>query len=506
MKKRVLLVFLSIALWSCGTPALSDLSGSLSSTASAEEAFPSHISYFYQALAPYGRWVYLEPYGWVWYPTDVPADWRPYTDGYWVFTSAYGWTWVSAQPWGWAPFHYGRWLEHPAYNWVWIPGTVWSPAWVAWRQGDGFIGWAPLPPGVQFSYGWEPDYLDRDIGWHCWSFVPENRFLDRRIERVIIPYARNRKLLHYTRNVTRYTALHDTFINNSIDVGTVERATRQKVTRYAVREVDRPAALSRIPLQGNQLTLFKPRVSESSTPATPSSIGRAVHGTVTGTPTVKAPSVTNPPRLERNTPSTFSGVRKDEPSPVGKDSEVRMSRPAQEQSSGLRQGISGAPAFGPPSNKQPLEQRPRDQPAVRQSTGGAPAFGPPSVSNKQTLEQRPALGTPSGQAGPSRPVVEPKQGSATSRYAPSPGYGVSKEQAPSAPRASTGPDRAAPERARTMESPRASAAPPSTSAAPSSKGNSEPRQASQPYASQGGQSFQKGGLGTTIQGLGVPQR
>src|SRR5882672_7602363 len=90
------------------------------------------VSYFYDALSPYGRWVDYPSYGWCWSPAGVAAEWRPYSDGYWVY-SDFGWTWVDYEPWGWAPFHYGRWLEDPQYGWLWVPGTEWAPAWVAWR-------------------------------------------------------------------------------------------------------------------------------------------------------------------------------------------------------------------------------------------------------------------------------------------------------------------------------------------------------------------------------------
>lgn len=37
-------------------------------------------------------------------------------------------------------------------GWVWVPGVEWAPAWVSWRVGGGYIGWAPLPPhGVFFA-------------------------------------------------------------------------------------------------------------------------------------------------------------------------------------------------------------------------------------------------------------------------------------------------------------------------------------------------------------------
>src|SRR5262249_59564660 len=83
---------------------------------------------------------------------------RPYSDGYWAYTD-YGWTWVSYEDFGWATYHYGRWANLDDYGWVWFPGEDldWGPAWVSWRTGGDYIGWAPLAPrrpGV--LYGGQP--------------------------------------------------------------------------------------------------------------------------------------------------------------------------------------------------------------------------------------------------------------------------------------------------------------------------------------------------------------
>jgi len=76
----------------------------------------------------------------------VGVDFRPYgPGGHWVYTD-YGWSFESDWSWGWAPFHYGQWYLEPVYGWVWVPGTVWAPAWVTWRYGGGYVGWAPMPP------------------------------------------------------------------------------------------------------------------------------------------------------------------------------------------------------------------------------------------------------------------------------------------------------------------------------------------------------------------------
>ncbi|MEO5978655.1 MAG: DUF6600 domain-containing protein [Chryseolinea sp.] len=123
---------------------------------------------FYDELQPYGTWINHNQYGYVWSP-NVDAGFTPYsTNGYWVNTS-YGNTWVSDYSWGWAPFHYGRWFFDDYNGWLWMPETTWAPAWVAWRSGGGYYGWAPLMPGfgINVSVGYY-----NGIPHNYWSFVP----------------------------------------------------------------------------------------------------------------------------------------------------------------------------------------------------------------------------------------------------------------------------------------------------------------------------------------------
>lgn len=96
-------------------------------------------SFFYQRLAPHGRWFRHATHGWVWHPRGVAVGWRPYTIGHWVWTDDFGWLWDSDEDWGWATYHYGRWFYDTNYGWVWTPGAVWGPAWVSWRFGGGYI-------------------------------------------------------------------------------------------------------------------------------------------------------------------------------------------------------------------------------------------------------------------------------------------------------------------------------------------------------------------------------
>jgi hypothetical protein len=157
LSKRVLLLFTAFALV-C-------IMSVQKTFAQYDEAYISYND-FYENLAPYGQWIDDPQYGYVWSPNE-DGSFRPYyTNGHWVMTD-YGNTWVSDYPWGWACFHYGRWTYDPYYGWLWIPGSNWGPAWVSWRYGDGYYGWAPLGPGYEFStYG---DYACPN-DW--WVFIP----------------------------------------------------------------------------------------------------------------------------------------------------------------------------------------------------------------------------------------------------------------------------------------------------------------------------------------------
>lgn len=110
---------------------------------------PNAYQQFETTLSPYGSWEDVPNYGHVWVPSQsaVGDDFEPYdTGGHWVDSDDYGWTWASDYDWGWAPFHYGRWMVLGGYGWCWMPGTTWGPAWVDWRWGGGYVGWAPMGP------------------------------------------------------------------------------------------------------------------------------------------------------------------------------------------------------------------------------------------------------------------------------------------------------------------------------------------------------------------------
>lgn len=197
-------------------------------------------SVFYDSLTPYGDWVWLNAHGWVWIPSGMDPTWQPYSYGRWVYTVD-GWTWISYWPWGWAPFHYGRWAWHTHWGWYWVPDTVWGPAWVAWRYGDPWVGWAPLPPGATWSVSVGLTLGNVRIAPSAWLFVPRERFLDHDVRSRIIPPDNRRRVYDRTRDVTRYEpGDRRQVIERGLPPGQIERDTKVKVPRYRIEDVQKP--------------------------------------------------------------------------------------------------------------------------------------------------------------------------------------------------------------------------------------------------------------------------
>lgn len=220
------------------------------------------ISYIYDYLGNYGFWVYYNPYGYVWIPRGAGRHWRPYTHGRWAWTD-YGWTWISHDPWGWIPFHYGRWGWDNRLGWFWVPDVVWAPAWVIWRFGDLYLGWAPLPPGVDFVPGYGLRWGRRDLPHHYWIFIEGHRFNSNQLRAWILPPERNITIINYTVVRDRYTVRdRNVVINDALSPQEIERLTRRPVTKVSVREVKKPEEAG----GGiDEVRIYRPQIKQEST-------------------------------------------------------------------------------------------------------------------------------------------------------------------------------------------------------------------------------------------------
>jgi len=138
------------------------------------QASSEDVAMFYDDLSQHGEWAEYENYGPVWRPSQVPENWRPYSDGRWVPTDN-GYVFETQEPWGWATYHYGNWMPTQGHGWVWVPGRTWYPSTVEWRTSpentppdESYIGWAPIPPP---NYVPPPDYAQP-------SYSPGNPLVD----------------------------------------------------------------------------------------------------------------------------------------------------------------------------------------------------------------------------------------------------------------------------------------------------------------------------------------
>lgn len=199
----------------------------ISERASAQPGVNISFQTFYDDLSPYGRWVRNPQFGSVWVP-DVPSGFQPYsTNGYWEVTE-YGNTWVSDYDWGWAPFHYGRWSFDDYVGWFWVPDYEWGPAWVNWRSGGGYYGWAPLGPGVNIN-------VAVNIPSFWWVFVPQRYITSPRWNYYCAP--RNRVSHYYNQTViinNYYRSNNRTYVYGPRR-DEIERVTRRDVP---IRTID----------------------------------------------------------------------------------------------------------------------------------------------------------------------------------------------------------------------------------------------------------------------------
>ena len=229
------------------------------------------LDFFYDNIGSDGSWVEVADYGYCWQPSVAVSNpsWRPYADGYWAYTDV-GWTWVSYEDFGWATYHYGRWTRLSDRGWFWVPGREWGPAWVSWRTGGDYVGWAPLPP----RGGGEVDYDNRpingqvdvelDIGPAYYNFV-DVRYIGEPVlrDRIVEPNL-NITYISQTVNVTNITYTNSTVYNYGPDYNTLSRYSTRPIRRMTLERdanVDLSVAVKTKDLtkvQGDKLIVAAP--------------------------------------------------------------------------------------------------------------------------------------------------------------------------------------------------------------------------------------------------------
>ena len=318
---------------------------------------------FESALEPYGEWLRHPRWGMVWMPYDRPPGWRPYTEGHWVYTDDWGWYWISdgeEEDWGWVAYHYGRWVLDRRMGWLWVPGDEWAPAWVDWRRGGEYVGWAPsAPDDVIYEY-------DDNPSW--WIFVQPRYMTARGVRAHVLP----------PRRVT--TIIRQTVIVNRTVI--VQQPGQQR-RRFAVNPGVAPgvvAAISRQPVRTFQVA---PRVLP---------VTQGVQGAVTVQPQALGPRGRNAP----------GGARRPPPNP-----QVRVSVQPTNQTVAPAATVT-APQALPKTERGRLGDRP---PRAAQGAQPAPppAPGPAAPASPQQPAPAAKPATPPPAVQPAPPPQQPGQ-------------------------------------------------------------------------------------------------
>ncbi|MDR7130006.1 hypothetical protein J2X69_002353 [Algoriphagus sp. 4150] len=392
----------------------------------AEAKNPAGVSFqvFYDELMPYGDWVKDGRYGYVWLPA-VYEDFHPYgTNGHWVMTR-YGNTWVSDYDWGWATFHYGRWYFDDNYrSWAWIPDYNWGPAWVDWRTGGGYYGWAPMGPGFTLN-------VRMTIPTSYWVFVPQNRFIHHNVYSYSVPRANRVKIYNRT------TIINNTVVynNNHYYAGPARRDIERVTKRsYPERRIENSKAPGRTVASRNSVSAYRPDLQSARGTSTDARPSRVLTSGQARTQPAAAPSrtngrteaasgrtVTTPARTSGSTerataPSSRSenpGVKSTAPSSNRGSVETRPSSGTQTRTaSPTRQSQasptnsrsnevkSSSPAVRPQSTAQPQQRstpaRTQTAPAQRSTPARTQASSPATRSTPaKTTQTREATPAPS---------------------------------------------------------------------------------------------------------------
>jgi hypothetical protein len=354
------------------------------------------------ALEQYGGWRPHPRFGEVWVPGAVSPDWRPYQYGHWVYTDEWGWYWVSDDveaDWGWVVYHYGRWAFERGFGWFWVPGDDWAPAWVDWRYGDEYVGWAPMPPdGLVETYEVDPTY---------WVFVPSRFITAPRLRTYIVPPYRRTVILRETRIVNRTVPVHGRLaVNPGISPAFVARMSGAPVATYRVRP--RVFASTQGVAGAVQVRREDLRGARGGRPGGPGGPGeRARLGAIS---------------VQRTTTVIQPNAAVTAPQPLGKNERGRLGNNPPRAAQGAP---SIAPVQQPPPSTAPPSGLQRQVPAIQQQT---PAVTPPSspppppgvppattapattspAQREERREEHPERGGPAGGPPPQQPnIVRP---------------------------------------------------------------------------------------------------
>ena len=374
------------------------------------------IGSFYRPLAQHGRWVELR--GRYVFVPRVGSNWRPYTEGHWAYTNRYGWMWVSDEPFGWATYHYGRWAYSERFGWIWVPGTRWAPAWVAWRQSNDYLAWAPLPPDPNDRFGISINISVGNIPNYYWRAVHARDFQSPDISNVVI--GDNNQIIsivNQTEAAGDVTIVNNVVVNNVVNVDFVEQATGQQVVVHDVALT--PSENKNGAVSGDTIEVYHPVASELVPEEAPAKVATekevAAESKTTGqaggeaatadlvppAPTPEEvppenaapPSETPPMAGEEAAPPAGEAAPEEGPAPEGVE-------PCPEGTVRQEDGDCAAPQGTPPPAEQVTPETPVETPAAPEQPAPAPEQPAPAPEPAAPPPSASEPAPPAGEASP----------------------------------------------------------------------------------------------------------
>ncbi len=344
------------------------------------------IDFFYDNLSG-GNWIDVEGYGYGWQPDLAVNDqnWRPYADGYWAYTDD-GWTWISYEDFGWATYHYGRWANLSDYGWLWFPGEDldWGPAWVSWRTGGDYVGWAPLPPrGPGIAYAGRPIGpqvdIEFDIGPEYYNFC-EVRYIGEPVLRnYIAPPVQNVTYINNTVNVTNITVKNNVVYNygpnyEALSAHSARPIQRLNIERQSAANLSAAAKSGAVTkVQGNKLLVAAPpKLAKAPPTARP--------------PTVKTKVAQ--PKLNRGWAGVANEAQLKQKIKTENPKNVPPPTGAAARAAGSPPPATGAAPTAPGAAGAPVSPGPKGKPS-RVPPGGrvTPPTGPPAGGSASPFER-----------------------------------------------------------------------------------------------------------------------
>jgi hypothetical protein len=383
------------------------------------DAGQAGTQYFHQRLSPYGQWGRHARYGEVWRPR-VAAGWRPYTTGHWVYTD-YGWAWAADESWGWAPFHYGRWYHDAGLGWGWVPGNVWAPAWVDWRNGGGYVGWAALPPEVGFTDGVGVSYGGFDLNAALvpsyYSFVSERAILEPRLATFIVSPTRNVEIIRGTANINGIAVVNNRVFNQGMSVQRIEQVSGRAVPRVRVGNQAafyQPAAVANAARQTRSESFVNrpaPRAASAGTGLVPAG-SRTANGQALNSRSANRNAAPGATARGQSRSATLpnqgqNGRNTVNRSPTQRASSNHATPPTQGRNSGAAVARSHAAAVNPPQHRTPQASARSNPPPRRAASANPPQRGMQRSSARPNPPSRQVASANSPQRGTQRSSARP---------------------------------------------------------------------------------------------------